>query len=112
MLGLQIAAPMNGVVEGIVVRLQQLDRLGVGDMAKIGGQHMVQAIKQPFVYELIEEGHFLRGIFQHVGDDILDHVLGQTHIVREVCKGDLRLNHPELRGVALEFSARKVGPKV
>lgn len=44
-----------------------------------------------------------------------EHAFGQTHVIVQVRKCHLRFNHPELccawRAV-LEFSARKVGPKV
>ena len=37
----------------------------------------------------------------HIGQHKLQHIRGQGHVVLEVGKGDLRLNHPELRGMAL-----------
>ena len=38
-------------------------------------------------------------MLQHIGDDEFDHVLRQAHIVIQVGKGDLRLDHPELSGM-------------
>ena len=61
---------------------------------------MVQAVDKALVDELVEEGHLLGRMFQNVGDDELDHILGKLHIVGEVSERDLRLDHPELRRVA------------
>ena len=55
---------------------------------------------QALVDELVEEGHLLRRVVQDVGDDELDHILGELHVVGEVGKRDLRLDHPELGRVA------------
>ena len=63
-------------------------------------QNIVQPVQQTLVEVLIEESHFLGSVFQNVGDDILNHVLCQTHIVLQIGKGDFRLDHPELGGVA------------
>ena len=100
MLGLQIASPGYLVVELVVVLLQQLDRLGVGYTAEIAVHYVVQSFKQAGVHKLVQESHFLRCLRQHVGDDVLDHILGQFHIVRKIGKSDLGLDHPELRRVA------------
>ena len=99
-LGLQIAAPEDLVIELVVVRLKQLDSLGIRHMAEIGGHDVVQAVDEALVDKLVEECHFLRRVLQHVGDDELDHVLGELHVVGEIGKRDLRLDHPELRRVA------------
>ena len=60
---------------------------------------MVQAIQQPLVHKFIEKLHFLRGAFQHIGDDVLQHILSQTHIVLQVGKGNFWFNHPEFGGM-------------
>ena len=99
-LGLQIAAPEDLVIELVIVRLKQLDSLGIRHMAEIGGHDVVQAVDEALVDKLVEECHFLRRVLQHVGDDELDHVLGELHVVGEIGKRDLRLDHPELRRVA------------
>ena len=99
-LGLQVAAPVDGVLKPVVVLLQQRHGIGIGDTAEVVVQNVVQPVQQVFVHILVEEGHLLGGVLQHVGNDILDHVLRQAHIVLEVGEGDLRLDHPELGGVA------------
>ena len=100
MLGLQVRAPVDRILELIVVLLQQSHGFGVGNPAEVIVQHVVEPIQQTLVQELVAEGHFLRGVLQHIGDDVLDHVLGQAHIVVQVGKGDFRLDHPELGGMA------------
>ena len=100
MLGLQVAAPEDLVVELVVVLLEELDGLGIGDVAEVGGHDVLQAVDEALVDELVEEGHLLRRVVEHVGDDELDHILGELHVVGEVGKRDLRLDHPELGRVA------------
>ena len=67
---------------------------------------MVQPLQQAFVHEGIEEIHFLRRALHHIGNDVLDHVLCQRHIVTQISQNSAACR------VVLEFSARKVGPKV
>ena len=100
MLGLQVAAPEDLVVELVVVLLEELDGLGVGDVAEVGGHDVLQTVDEALVDELVEEGHLLRCVVEDVGDDELDHILGELHVVGEVGERDLRLDHPELGRVA------------
>ncbi len=97
MLGLQVDAPGNLVVELVVVLLQFLDGIRIGDAAEVGRSHVLQALDQALVDELVEEGHLLGRIFENIVDDVFQHVLGQFHVVLEVSEGDLGLDHPELR---------------
>ncbi len=99
-LGLQVGAPVDGVLELVIVLLQQRHGVGIGDAAEVIVQHVVQPIQQALVQELVEEGHFLGSVLQHIGNDELNHILRQTHIVLQVGEGNLRLDHPELGGVA------------
>ena len=87
---------MDRILELVIVRLEQGNGLGVGHMAEVGRHDVVQALQQALIHELVEEAHLLRSVFQHIGDDILDHILGKAHIVAQVGKCDLRLDHPEL----------------
>ncbi len=91
---------MDRIIELVVVLLKQLDGLGVGHMAEVRVQHVMQPVKQTLVHKAVEEVHLLRRVFQHVGDDILQHILSQLHIVAEIGKRDLGLDHPEFRCVA------------
>ncbi len=60
---------------------------------------MVQPLQQALVHKAVEEVHFLGSVLQDIGNDILNHILGQAHIVRQVSEGNLRLDHPELGGM-------------
>ena len=51
-LGLKVAAPVDGILELVVVLLQNLHGLGVGNAAKFRGHHMVQPVQQALVHEL------------------------------------------------------------
>ena len=99
MLGLQVAAPVDRVLKLCVMLLQNLHGIGIGNVTKIGVQHMVQPLQQTLIDKGVEEVHFLRSMLQNVGDDVLDHILGQMHIVFQISKGDFRFDHPEFSGV-------------
>ena len=101
MLGLQVGAPLHLEVELVVVLLQDLHRLGVGDPGKVGALHVAQPVQQALVHEGVEEVHLLGAALQHGADDVFDHVLGHVHVPGQVTEGHLRLDHPELSGVAL-----------
>ena len=60
---------------------------------------MLESFDQALIYEIVEELHLFRSILQNEVDDVLDHGLGKEHVVLEICKCDLRLDHPELRRV-------------
>ena len=100
-LGLQIGAPIYLIVELVIVLLQDLHRVGVADAAEIGGGHMLQTFLQPLVHEAVEEVDLLRAALQHPADDEFDHGLGHVHVACQIAEGHLRLDHPELGGVAL-----------
>ena len=100
MLRLQVHAPGYLVLKIVVVFLQNFDGVRVGHMAEFRIQHMIQTIQQPFVDKGVEEIHLLRRFLQHVTDDVFQHALRQRHVIVQIRKGNLRLNHPELRRVA------------
>ena len=61
----------------------------------------MQAVEQTLVDEGVEELHLVRAAFEHGVDDILHHRLHALEIVVQIGEGHLRLDHPELGGVAL-----------
>ncbi len=60
---------------------------------------MVQAVDEALVHELVEELHLLGRVVHDVADHVLEHVLRQLHIILQIGKAELRLDHPELRRV-------------
>ena len=62
---------------------------------------MLQALPKALVHKAVEEVQLIGALLHDRADDELDHVLGGVHVVGEVGKGHLRLDHPELGGVAL-----------
>ena len=44
----------------------------------------------------MEELHVLGAVLQHVAEDLLQELLGQSHVVGQFEKRHLRLDHPEL----------------
>ena len=101
MLRLQVDAPLDGVIELVAGLLEQLHGVGIRDAAEVVVRHVVQALEQALVHEGIEEFHLLRALFEHGVDDELHHRLHALEIVVEVGERHLRLDHPELGGVAL-----------
>ena len=99
-LGLDIHAPLHGVLELLVVLFQDLNGFGVADAAELAVCHQLQTLDKTLINELVEESHLVRAVVQHIADDVLDHSLGVVHIAVQVAEGHLRLDHPELRSVA------------
>ena len=103
MLGLQVDAPAHGVVERVACGdglLQDLDGLGVGHAGEVGVRHVSQALDKALVHELVEHGELVGAAVHNVANNVLEHVLGEVHVVGEVGEGDLGLDHPELGRVA------------
>ena len=113
MLCLKIHPPGHLVFKPIVMLLQQLNRLCVGHPGKIRLCHMMQTIQQPLVNKIVKEIHLLRRVLQHIIDDIFEHSFCQIHIVLEIRKCHLRLDHPELSRMACRVGILGTeGPKV
>ena len=62
---------------------------------------MLQALDEALVDEGVEEVELVGAVIHDVADDVLEHVLGEVHVVLEIGEGDLGLHHPELGGMAL-----------
>ena len=101
MLGLEVDAPLDGVVELVAALLENVDGLGVAHAAEVVGDDVVQTLKQSLVDKGVEELHLLRAALHRAVDDVFHHRLGGVHVVVEVGKGHFRLYHPELGGMAL-----------
>ena len=100
MLGLQIHAPFHGVIELLSAGFKDINGLGVGATGKITVDDRVQPVDKALLHKAVEEGHFLRRFSQYAANHVLEHVLCQGHIVKQVGKGNFRLHHPKLGGVA------------
>ena len=100
MLGLQIGAPLDLVLEVVVVLLQQLYGIGVAYAGKLGVCDQLQPLDQTLIEELVEEGQLIGAVVQQIADDIAGHRLGGLKVGVQVGEGHLRLDHPELGGMA------------
>ena len=98
-LGLQVAPPVHGILEFLTAFLQNLDRVGVLDLFEFQLEHLVEPIQKVLIHKLIQELDVLRATLQGVAHAEFQKVLDERHIVLEVGKGDLGLDHPELGGV-------------
>ena len=101
MLGLQVRPPAHLVFKLVVVLLQNLHRIGVAHPHKIRRDYVLQALQEALVHKLVAEGQILGAGLQHVADHGFHRRLDDVHVVVEVREGDLRLDHPEFRRVAL-----------
>ena len=103
-LRLQIAPPFDGELELLVRLLQNFDRLGIVEHAKLTLRNVRELVLKPRLHELIEERDLLGTLRKYGADEVLDHLLGDLQHVRQLCKRDLRFNVPELGKVT-----RRVG---
>ena len=104
MLGLQVHAPLHRILEFGVILLQNFYCLGIADTRKVVAYHIVQLIEQFLIEKAVEKFQLVAAMLHHIADDAFNHRLGAVHIVAQVGKRQLRLNHPELGGMA-----RRVG---
>ncbi len=96
MLGLEVASPFHLIIKLIVMLFEYLHRIGVGYPSEVRADNIVEPFKKPLVHELVEEVHFRGSIFKDIIDYILDHALGDSHVILKVGKGHLGFDHPEL----------------
>ncbi len=80
--------------------LEDLHCICIGNAAKFIVHNVVQTVEQPLVHISIEEIHLRRCLLHAVADHIFQHGFCQVHVVRQIRKGNFRLNHPEFRRVA------------
>ena len=99
MLGLEVTAPLHGVLE-VLPRggggLEDLDGVGVVQLDEIVLQHLVQLLDDTLLHPLVEELHLLGAVVHDVLDDVLDEVLGDLDDVVDIAEADLGLHVPEL----------------
>ena len=114
MLGLQVAAPVDGKLERLAARPQDFDRLGIGEADEFVFGDVVQVGEHGRLDPLVKKRDVFGAFFEHVADDRADEFLGEPHVVgqsKNGISGSIIQNSARWRGV-LEFSARKVGPNV
>ena len=71
------------------------------DAGEIRIHNVCETLDKTLVHELVEECHLFGSILKNILDDELDHVFLTGDNVIEICKCHLRLDHPELCGMAL-----------
>ena len=62
---------------------------------------MLETLQQTLVDKAVEKREIVRAALHHAADDMLDHRLHDLKVAVEVAERHLRLDHPELGGVAL-----------
>ena len=99
----QVAAPVDGEFELLAPGhglLQYADALGVGQADELRPHHAAQAVEQPLIDHLVEEGEVVHAVVQRPLHAVLYELLLQVHQLGEVGEGHLGLHHPELGQVA------------
>jgi energy-coupling factor transporter ATP-binding protein EcfA2 len=91
---------VNDTYNHLEKHIKKLHGLRIGDAGKVGIDHIVQALQQPLIHKTVKEIHLLRRVLKHIADDILEHAFRQYHIILQIGKSDLRLDHPELGRMA------------
>ena len=61
---------------------------------------MLETLKKALVDKAVEKREIIRAALHHAADDVLDHRLHDLKVAVEVAERHLRLDHPELGGVA------------
>ena len=105
MLGLEVAAPGDLIFKVVVVLFKELYGIRIGNADKIGICHVLQTLFETLIDKLVEEVDVLWAARHNVFDDVLDHGLHEIHVVVEISKRDLRLDHPELCRMTLRVGA-------
>ena len=100
MLGLQVEPPRHRVLEPPWCLLQPVDRLAVVHHGKGGIGHPANPLDQTLFDVLVEKGQIVAAPFQDMPAEVAEEFLGQAGIGLQVGKGHLRLDHPELGGMA------------
>ena len=108
-LALQIEALGDGVLEGLFRGGNDVHGLGVGQPHEGLGQKRPEDVRQGRVHVFGEQAEILGAILHDGAHGVFEHRLGQLHVVFEVGKGHLRLDHPELGGMARGVGM--LGPK-
>ncbi len=95
--------------------LQHVDGVGVVNLGEVGGDEALQTADGVLVHVLGEELQIVAALGQHGVEDVLQHGFGQGGVVfqesAKATSGSTIQNSARWR-LVLEFSARKVGPKV
>ena len=96
MLCLQVCSPGHLILKPVIFFFQDFNSFGVSDLCKLRRHYIVQPVQKTFVHKGIKEIHFFRRMLKHIADHIFQHGLCQHHIVLQIRKSHLRLDHPEL----------------
>ena len=61
---------------------------------------MLESLDEPLIDKAVEKREIVRAALHHAANDVLDHRFRHFHVAVEVAERHLRLDHPELGGVA------------
>ena len=114
MLGLQVNTPLHGELERSARLFELLDRLGIGKLDKRLIPHLREAVYQPLADMQIEQGQIVVAFIKDRLDkklDIASAICMSPTRSQNAISGSSIQNSARCR-LVLEFSARKVGPKV
>ena len=97
---LQIHPPFYGELKLVPVGdrfLQPRDCVSVIYALEAGIDEFLEPLNAALVYALLEKRHVIATLIEKRAENALQKILGQVGVVRQIGKGDLRLDHPKLR---------------
>ena len=108
-LGLQGDAPLHGEFERTAGSLQDLDGLRVLHSREARVDQALEPGDRLLVDPIGEERHVVGALVEDRAEAVLEQVLGEVGVVRDVGERDLRLDHPELG--EMPAGVRVLGPE-
>ena len=98
-LGLEVAAPVNGIYELFARLFQQFDSLGISNSAEFVADEFFKSCFQTLFKVCVKESYLIGALFKYGTDNVLYHILGYLDNVFQFCESYLGLNVPELSKV-------------
>ena len=100
MLGLHVNTELRRIFELVTGVFHNLNSLGISNACKAVFNDIVQFVQQAGFDEFVKQFQIFGAMLHNMSDTAANHILGQIHVVINVGKGHLRLNHPKLGGMA------------
>ncbi len=99
MFGLQIGAPLHGIVPGLACIQKDLYGLSIGYSVKRSLHDESKPLPQPFVHEVEKQFEILLAGIQNFLYHPFQKIFSAIHILLQIAKGDFRFNHPKFASV-------------
>ena len=98
--GLQIEPVFHREFKLLAGLFQDFQRFSIRDSHESALSHEFEPLVDAFIDEFCEQAQVLGAVLQRVTGHGFDELLAKVHITCEIAEGHLRLDHPELSGMA------------